>query len=104
MNVRDLGNVKHAFKFLAFPDTRIFQCSSGTHKVSNVIEIFHNKFYFVILQRDWMEAFDGAKKSNQKQSQPNQRESVSERPVSMISRGDSTESNNRIKFLEIIGV
>jgi hypothetical protein len=42
-----------------------------------------------------MSAFDNAKKSNQKQSQPNQRESVSERPVSMISRGDSTESNNR---------
>jgi hypothetical protein len=42
-----------------------------------------------------MEAFDSAKKSIQKQSQPNQRESVSERPVSIISRGDSTESTNR---------
>jgi len=53
----------------------------------------------MVVQRDWMSAFDNAKKSNQKQSQPNQRESVSERPVSMISRGDSTESNNRILIL-----
>jgi exocyst complex component 8 len=36
VNVRDLGNIKHAFKFLAFPDTRLFQCSSGTHKVLRV--------------------------------------------------------------------
>lgn len=33
VNVRDLGNVKHAFKLLIFPDTRVFQCSSNTNKV-----------------------------------------------------------------------
>ncbi|CAB3360658.1 Hypothetical predicted protein [Cloeon dipterum] len=76
VNVRDLGNVKHAFKFLAFPDTRIFQCSTSAHK------------------NEWMDAFHTAKNPTPKQSQQKQRESASERPVSMISRGDSTESNN----------
>lgn len=33
VNVRDLGNVKHAFKLLAFPDSRVFQCSSNSAKV-----------------------------------------------------------------------
>lgn len=33
VNVRDLGNVKHAFKLLIFPDTRVFQCSSNSNKV-----------------------------------------------------------------------
>lgn len=33
VNVRDLGNIKHAFKLLAFPDTRVFQCSSNSSKV-----------------------------------------------------------------------
>lgn len=33
VNVRDLGNVKHAFKLLAFPDSRVFQCSSNNAKV-----------------------------------------------------------------------
>lgn len=33
VNVRDLGNVKHAFKLLAFPDTRVFQCANGQSKV-----------------------------------------------------------------------
>ncbi|XP_059468551.1 exocyst complex component 8 isoform X2 [Neocloeon triangulifer] len=77
VNVRDLGNIIHAFKFLAFPDTRLFQCSSATHK------------------QEWMVAFDAAKKSNLKENQMNQqRESVSERPVSVISRGYSTESTS----------
>lgn len=33
VNVRDLGPIKHAFKILAFPDTRVFQCSSSSSKV-----------------------------------------------------------------------
>lgn len=33
VNVRDLGTVKLAFKLLAFPDTRVFQCATATSKV-----------------------------------------------------------------------
>lgn len=33
VNVRDLGTVKLAFKLLAFPDTRVFQCPTATSKV-----------------------------------------------------------------------
>lgn len=33
VNVRDLGNVKYAFKLLAFPDTRILQCKNNQVKV-----------------------------------------------------------------------
>ncbi|XP_015520752.2 exocyst complex component 8 isoform X1 [Neodiprion lecontei] len=32
VNVRDLGTVKLAFKLLAFPDTRVFQCATATSK------------------------------------------------------------------------
>ncbi|XP_057333123.1 exocyst complex component 8 [Microplitis mediator] len=32
VNVKDLGSVKLAFKLLAFPDTRVFQCASATSK------------------------------------------------------------------------
>lgn len=41
VNVRDLGSIKHAFKLLAFPDTRVFQCSSNSSKVKaqNVKEL-----------------------------------------------------------------
>jgi hypothetical protein len=42
VNVRDLGNVKYAFKFLAFPDTRLFQCSTNQSKVTN---IFYNLMF-----------------------------------------------------------
>lgn len=35
VNVRDLGSVKYAFKLLAFPDTRLFQCTSNQSKVHN---------------------------------------------------------------------
>lgn len=37
VNVRDLGNIKHAFKLLAFPDTKVFQCSSNSSKVNPII-------------------------------------------------------------------
>lgn len=41
VNVRDLGNIKHAFKLLIFPDTRVFQCSSNSNKVYSIyINIF----------------------------------------------------------------
>ncbi|XP_015183700.1 PREDICTED: exocyst complex component 8 [Polistes dominula] len=32
VNIRDLGTVKLAFKLLAFPDTRVFQCATATSK------------------------------------------------------------------------
>lgn len=35
VNVRDLANVKYAFKLLAFPDTKMFQCTSSGSKVLN---------------------------------------------------------------------
>ncbi|XP_041971932.1 exocyst complex component 8 [Aricia agestis] len=44
VNVRDLGTVKQAFKVLAFPDTRVFQCNS------------------IAIKKDWLEKFDVAKK------------------------------------------
>ncbi|CAG9559128.1 unnamed protein product [Danaus chrysippus] len=44
VNVRDLGTVKQAFKVLAFPDTRVFQCNS------------------IAIKKDWLDKFDLAKK------------------------------------------
>ncbi|KAJ0173089.1 hypothetical protein K1T71_011265 [Dendrolimus kikuchii] len=44
VNVRDLGTVKQAFKVLAFPDTRVFQCNSFA------------------IKKDWLDKFDIAKK------------------------------------------
>lgn len=34
---RDLGSAKLAFKLLAYPDTRVFQCATATSKVSLVV-------------------------------------------------------------------
>lgn len=34
VNVREIGNNKHQFKLLIFPDTRVFQCTSGSNKVT----------------------------------------------------------------------
>ncbi|VVC88808.1 exocyst complex component 8 [Leptidea sinapis] len=44
VNVRDLGTVKQAFKVLAFPDTRVFQCNSLT------------------IKKDWLDKFEIARK------------------------------------------
>lgn len=59
VNVRDLGNMKQAFKVLAFPDTRVFQCNS------------------LAIKKDWLDKFDVAKKlyiekENSKQKKENQ--------------------------------
>lgn len=40
VNIRDLGTVKLAFKLLAFPDTRVFQCATATSKVSVIQESY----------------------------------------------------------------
>ncbi|KAJ8870871.1 hypothetical protein PR048_027172 [Dryococelus australis] len=51
VNVRDMGSVKLAFKLLAFPDTRVFQCSSSQSK------------------KEWLDKFDQAKKARLTQDQ-----------------------------------
>ncbi|KAJ8935083.1 hypothetical protein NQ314_013028 [Rhamnusium bicolor] len=63
VNVRDLGNVKHAFKLLIFPDTRVFQCSSNSNKAK------------------WLDKFDQAKKTRLAQEQQ-KRESIAEKSPS----------------------
>lgn len=44
INIRDLGPVKHAFKLMMFPDTRVLQCANSSDK------------------KEWLEAFDSSKK------------------------------------------
>jgi len=34
INIRDLGPVKHAFKLMMFPDTRVLQCANSSDKVA----------------------------------------------------------------------
>uniref|UniRef100_A0A1B6DF58 Exocyst complex component 8 n=1 Tax=Clastoptera arizonana TaxID=38151 RepID=A0A1B6DF58_9HEMI len=51
VNVRDLGSVRHAFKLLAFPDSRVFQCSN------------------TIAKSEWLEHFEQAKKARTTQEQ-----------------------------------
>ena len=49
VNVRDFGGIKCAFRLLVFPDARLFQCANAESKTT------------------WMEAFENAKRSRQKQ-------------------------------------
>nr|WIM01508.1 exocyst complex component 8 [Limnephilus lunatus] len=77
VNVRDLGSVKQAFKLLAFPDTRVFQCNNLTSK------------------KDWLEKFEIAKKtylSRQEQSEVSKRESTHEKAASRPESSDSPTS------------
>lgn len=46
VNVKDLGSVKLAFKLLAFPDTRVFQCASAVSKVIFLMMFNYSKNYF----------------------------------------------------------
>lgn len=62
VNVRDLGSIKHAFKLLIFPDTRVFKCQSST------------------IKKEWLEKFDQAKKARLSHDQ--KRDSISEKPPS----------------------
>ncbi|XP_017784758.1 PREDICTED: exocyst complex component 8 [Nicrophorus vespilloides] len=72
VNVRDLGNVKHAFKLLAFPDTRVFQCKSNSSK------------------KDWLDKFEQAKKLRLAHDQQ-KRETICEKsPSRSISIESST--------------
>jgi len=52
VNVRDLGTVRYAFKLLAFPDSRVFQCSSLAAK------------------KEWLDQFEKAKKAKANQDHP----------------------------------
>ncbi|XP_015601333.1 exocyst complex component 8 [Cephus cinctus] len=75
VNVRDLGTVKLAFKLLAFPDTRVFQCASATSK------------------KEWLDKCEQAKKArltqdNQETSNKNQ----SKEEVTVPSRSMSLDS------------
>lgn len=63
VNVRDLGTVKQAFKVLAFPDTRVFQCNS------------------IAIKKDWLDKFDVAKKLHvEKENSKLKKKESSERP------------------------
>ncbi|KAK4879588.1 hypothetical protein RN001_007734 [Aquatica leii] len=78
VNVRDLGNIKYAFKLLAFPDTRLFQSTSNSTK------------------KEWLEKFDQAKKARLTQDQI-KRESFAEKSPS---RSVSIESPSLNPFEE----
>lgn len=78
VNVRDLGNVKYAFKLLAFPDTKLFQSTSNSNK------------------KEWLEKFDQTKKARLTQEQI-KRESICEKSPS---RTISIESPNLNPFDE----
>ncbi|XP_033223008.1 exocyst complex component 8 [Belonocnema kinseyi] len=72
VNVRDLGTVKLAFKLLAFPDTRVFQCATATSK------------------KEWLEKCEQAKKA--KLSQEDQTETVNKDASSKDSQLISSRS------------
>ncbi|KAJ8916246.1 hypothetical protein NQ315_016386 [Exocentrus adspersus] len=74
VNVRDLGNVKHAFKLLIFPDTRVFQCSSNSNK------------------KEWLDKFDQAKKTRLAHEQQ-KRESIVEKSPSRSMSMESPSFN-----------
>nr|CAG4651628.1 EOG090X021B [Triops cancriformis] len=52
VNIRDLGPIKHAFKLLMFPDTRVFQCANAAAK------------------KEWIDMFDKAKKAKAEAEKP----------------------------------
>lgn len=92
VNVRDLGNVKYAFKVLAFPDTRIFQCSSNATKVTKDFLLHFEVMGF--LQKEWLDKFDVAKKARLIQEQP-KRESVADKSPSRSVSIDSPSLNRK---------
>ncbi|CAK1541642.1 unnamed protein product [Leptosia nina] len=60
VNVRDLGTVKQAFKVLAFPDTRVFQCNS------------------LAIKKDWLDKFEAAKKMHMEKETSKQKKKESQ--------------------------
>lgn len=81
VNVRDMGSVKTAFKLLAFPDTRLFQCTSNQSK------------------KEWLEKFEAAKKAALAQEQPKRQESVATSETSPV-RSSSVDSSSGMNPFE----
>uniref|UniRef100_A0A1B6FB48 Exocyst complex component 8 n=1 Tax=Cuerna arida TaxID=1464854 RepID=A0A1B6FB48_9HEMI len=75
VNVRDLGNVRHAFKLLAFPDSRVFQCTSNSAK------------------KEWLDQFEKAKKAKNNQDHP-KREALSTSDQHFLVPADSIDSSS----------
>lgn len=75
--MRDLGNIKYAFKLLAFPDTRVFQCKSNMGK------------------KEWLDKFDQAKKTRLAHDQM-KRESICEKSPSRSASIDSPSLNRKL--------
>ncbi|RZB39025.1 exocyst complex component 8, partial [Asbolus verrucosus] len=74
VNVREIGNNKHQFKLLIFPDTRVFQCTTSSNK------------------KEWLDKFDQAKKARLTQEQQ-KRESIVEKSPSRAASIDSPSIN-----------
>lgn len=96
VNVRDLGNIKHAFKLLAFPDTRVFQCSSNSSKVKEY-DRNEDRNTFIsgcMFQKEWLDKFDQAKKTRLSQEQQ-KRESVIDKSPSRSASIESPSLNRK---------
>jgi len=82
VNVRDLGGIKHTFKLLVTPDSRLFQCATGEAK------------------QTWMDAFEGAKNAKKEvesaisspQMFPQKKDAAKSARRRPMVKGDSTES------------
>ncbi|XP_043461106.1 exocyst complex component 8 [Leptopilina heterotoma] len=75
VNVRDLGTVKLAFKLLAFPDTRVFQCATATSK------------------KEWLEKCEQAKKAKLSEEIPSESTKINKKEDHLLSsRSMSLES------------
>lgn len=103
VNVRDIGGSKHAFKLLIFPDTRVFQCTSGTAKVKllNVLILRpSSRIVVMILQKEWLDKFDQAKKARLTQEQQKRGDSIVEKsPSRAVSIDSPSIGNNRKLFI-----
>ncbi|KAF7404900.1 hypothetical protein HZH66_003806 [Vespula vulgaris] len=78
VNIRDLGTVKLAFKLLAFPDTRVFQCATATSK------------------KEWLDKCEQAKRAKLAQengSNDADKNKLSKEKQTIPSRSMSLESN-----------
>lgn len=78
VNIRDLGTVKLAFKLLAFPDTRVFQCATATSK------------------KEWLDKCEQAKRAKLAQENGNNdadKNKLSKEKQTIPSRSMSLESN-----------
>ncbi|XP_066581240.1 exocyst complex component 8 isoform X1 [Prorops nasuta] len=78
VNVRDLGTVKLAFKLLAFPDTRVFQCATAISK------------------KEWLDKCEQAKKAKLAQDnhvEPSDKTDQSKENCAAPSRSMSLDSN-----------